>query len=306
MVRGTYHVNLFQDLTMTVLIIFTIASIIVGLFGGWLLLNPHKFVVFNALFIKKVYVDTFGIPLEQLDKNLKIKTFIQAENKAGLAYFIEQAPHNPHQFKRAIGLFRMFGLIFCMMATLFLCIVFTLYQPLLTSSMSINSNNTTASSFLTVNCLPTLQDNKEININIQIENISQTTLYILDGSRMPYIMPQEDDSLLILYGVTPIDPTSSYFDVSIPSTKPIQPKQIITKQISLTPLTFGDHYTIPLYQNDLQQLYGPTTVYCQVGWGHSPILPPNEEEVIRTIYQLLEWQQLSTAEPITVDFPFSN
>ena len=290
---------------MTVLIIFTIGSLVTALFGVWLLVNPHQFVRVNALFIKKIYVDGLGIPPQELDKYLKINFFIQAKNKAGLQYFVEQAPHNPHQFQRAIGLFRLFGLMFCTMATLFLGVAYIFYQALLFPPSIQAQLIATPPSFLTVNCLPTIQDNNKIFVDIQIKNISQTTLHIFDSSQMPYLIEQEDDSLLILYGITPVDPTSTYFDVLIPVTKPLQPNQTITDQISLTPLYFGDHYSPPRYQNNPQQRYGSTTVYCQVGWGITPILSPREEKEVRTIYQLLDWQQLSTAKPIEVDFPYT-
>lgn len=226
-----------------------------------------------------------------------------------MPYFIEQAPHNPHQFKQAVNLFRLFGLMFCVMATTFLCMAFVFYRPLLTpytSQFQSNIDTVTSSSFLTVNCSSTIQTNNEVTINIQIKNISQVTLYLFDSDRMPYLIQQEDDSLLILYGITSPDPTSSYFDVLIPTTKPIQPNQVIKDQISLTPLYLGDHYNPPQFQNKPQQHYGPTTVHCQVGWGHTSILSHAQEKEMYTIYQLLNWQQLTKARPIEVDFPVSN
>ena len=158
---------------------------------------------------------------------------------------------------------------------------------------------------LTLDCIPSIQEHGKVIVTMKIKNVSHTTLHIFDNTRMPYLLQQDDDSLLILYGVNPPDPLKNYFMIEIPITKPIQAGETIEEEVSLTPLYFGDHYGLNRHSNTPKQRYGPTTIQCQVGWGHTPILSHKKEKDVTNINALLEWQQLTSTDLFEIDFPFS-
>jgi len=152
---------------------------------------------------------------------------------------------------------------------------------------------------LRVSCTPLTG---EVAVRVIIENVSDATLHIFDSWRMPYLLEQDGD-LLILYGVNPPDPNMEYYMIEIPTTKILPPGEQVEIQVGLTPLRLGDHYSLPRERNPAVTKHGTVTVHCEVGWGRTPILPSPEEQNVRNINHLIEWQQLSRAEPIQVRFP---
>ncbi len=119
---------------------------------------------------------------------------------------------------------------------------------------------------------------------------------------MPYLLEQDDD-LVILYGVNPPDPNTEYYMIEIPTTNLLSPGAKVEDEVSLTPLRLGNHYSLPRERNPVVARHGTVTVHGQVGWGRTPILPSPEERSVRNINHLMEWQQFSRAEPIQVQFP---
>lgn len=152
-------------------------------------------------------------------------------------------------------------------------------------------------------CTPTTHDEGEVVVQVQIKNTSDATLHIFDSARMPYVLLQKDGALLILYGANPPDPNIDYFMIEIPITKPLAPGAVIEDEVSLTPLYLGHHYGLDRHRSRPTVKHGTTTVYCEVGWGETPILSHKEEKNVRNITQLLEWQHSTQAEAIQVELP---
>ncbi len=163
--------------------------------------------------------------------------------------------------------------------------------------------NTESSDPIQVTCSSTTRAGGEVVVQVAIKNVSGDTLHLLDGGRMPYVLMQEDQSLLILYGVNPPDPNTEYFAIEIPPTKPLAPGAIIEDEVSLTPLYLGHHYGLHRTRSRPTEKHGETTVHCEVGWGETPILPPKEEKTVRNINQLMAWQHVTRAEAIQVELP---
>ncbi len=152
-------------------------------------------------------------------------------------------------------------------------------------------------------CSSTTRAEGEVVVQVQIKNVSDATLHLFDSARMPYVLLQADESLLILYGVNPPDPNKDYFTIEIPITRPLAPGAVIENEVSLTPLYLGHHYGLARQRSRPTVKHGTTTVYCEVGWGKTPILPAKEEKSVRNISQLLEWQHTTQAEAIPVELP---
>ena len=155
---------------------------------------------------------------------------------------------------------------------------------------------------LRISCTPSTGEAGELTVRVVIENVSDGTLHIFDSPRMPYLL-EEDGDLVILYGVNPPDPNVDYFVIEIPPTQALAPGERVEDTVSLRPLHLGDHYGLPRERNSPVTRHGAITVHCAVGWGDTPILPAPEEQDVRNINELLAWQQLSRAEPIQVEFP---
>jgi len=155
---------------------------------------------------------------------------------------------------------------------------------------------------LRVSCTPATGDDGAIVARVTVENVSVDTLHIFDSERMPYVLDQDGD-LLILYGVNPPDPNMEYLFIEIPLTRPLPPGEQVELEVSLTPPRLGDHYSLPRERNPVVTRQGAVTVQCEVGWGRTPILPRKKEQHVRNITQLMAWQQLSRAEPMEIQFP---
>ncbi len=155
---------------------------------------------------------------------------------------------------------------------------------------------------LRVSCTPSTGEDGELTVRVAIENASSDTLHIFDSARMPYLL-EEDGDLVILYGVNPPDPNTEYFVIEIPPTQPLAPGKRVEDTVSLTPLRLGDHYGLHRERNSPVTRHGAVTVRCEVGWGETPILAREEEQHVRNITQLIEWQQFSRSEPVQVQFP---
>lgn len=151
-----------------------------------------------------------------------------------------------------------------------------------------------------VQCLLITQNATQVVIELHIENKSQKTYNLINSDRLPYLIPQDNNTLLILYGINPPDPHRLYPIIEIPVTKELAPGDNIKKTIQIYPARFENHYGI-LHQQIAY--HGPVTLHCQVGWGETPIKPRKEEKNIRNINQLLEWQHLTEAQPIQIEFP---
>jgi hypothetical protein len=153
-----------------------------------------------------------------------------------------------------------------------------------------------------VSCEPTQGEGGALALSVVIENVSGEPLHIFESGRMPYLL-EEGDDLVILYGVNPPDPNVDYFAIEIPPTQALPPGEWVEDAVSLTPLYLGDHYGLPRERNSPVTRQGAVTVRCEVGWGETPILPAPEEEDVRNINDLLAWQQISRSEPVEVRFP---
>lgn len=155
---------------------------------------------------------------------------------------------------------------------------------------------------LRVSCTPATGAAGEIMVRVVIENVSDDTLHIFDSWRMPYLL-EENGDLLILYGVNPPDPNTDYYMIEIPPTRALPPGERIELEVSLTPLRLGHYYSLPRERNSAVTRHGTVTVQCAVGWGVTPILPAPEEQQVHNINQLIAWQRLSRAAPVQVQFP---
>ncbi len=151
-------------------------------------------------------------------------------------------------------------------------------------------------------CTPLTGDGGEVTVRVIIENVSDSALHIFDSWRMPYLLEQDGD-LLILYGVDPPDPNMNYFMIEIPATKILPPGEQVEIQVGLTPLCLGNHYSLPRERNPAVTKHGAVIVHCEVGWGRTPILSSPEEQNVLNINQLMAWQEISRAEPVQVQFP---
>lgn len=147
-------------------------------------------------------------------------------------------------------------------------------------------------------CSSILNEEGQPSVRYQIENISDSTIHIFDSPRMPYLLQQEDGSLIVLHGVNPPDPDIDYYGIEIPITQPVEPGEVVSYEVSLQPLYLKDHYET---QREPTELHGSVTVHCQVGWGGTPILASERHK--KSINFLLDWQNITEAEPTEVNLP---
>ncbi|MBE9129620.1 MULTISPECIES: hypothetical protein [unclassified Coleofasciculus] len=147
-------------------------------------------------------------------------------------------------------------------------------------------------------CSSITNDEGQRSVAYQIENVSDSTIHIFDSQRMPYLLQQDDETLVVLHGVNSPDPDKDYYAIEIPITKPVEPGEVVNYEVSLMPLYLKDHYET---QRNPTELQGSVTVRCQVGWGETPILA--SERHTKSINSLLEWQHITEAEPIEVKLP---
>jgi hypothetical protein len=162
--------------------------------------------------------------------------------------------------------------------------------------------NMSSQSIATINplkvvCSSIINESGKLGIKYEIKNVTDETVYIFDSQRMPYILLQEEGSLLILYGINSPDPDIDYPLIEIPITKPIHPGESVKYEVSLKPLYLRDHYQ---KQTTATELQGLVKVDLQIGWGTTPILPSDRHNI--SINQLLEWQHISKAQTMEIDF----
>lgn len=169
----------------------------------------------------------------------------------------------------------------------------TIEKPL---TMTSKFNLTTQSP--EVSCTLVSNQDEQISVKYQLKNTTDSIIYIFDSARMPYILLQEDGSLLILHGVHPHDPLTSYNGIEIPITKAVKPGDTVSHTISLTPLILKNHYQMDITPTEK---HGNVTVHCQAGWGKTPILA--SESHTKSITTLLEWQNIAKADPVQVNLP---
>ncbi|HAG85148.1 MAG TPA: hypothetical protein DCL61_29365 [Cyanobacteria bacterium UBA12227] len=151
---------------------------------------------------------------------------------------------------------------------------------------------------LQVSCSSIINSSQEPSVRYQIKNIANSTIHIFDSPKMPYRILQEDGSLLLLQGVNAPDPYRFYYGIEIPTTRSIEPGEVVSYEVSLVPLYLKDHYET---QRTPTELHGSLIVRCQVGWGETPILASERHK--KSINSLLEWQHITEAEPIEVTLP---
>jgi hypothetical protein len=132
-------------------------------------------------------------------------------------------------------------------------------------------------------------------VDVRVFNRSDTTVHVLDGERMPYLLRDADGGLLVLFGVNPPDPDLDYLGIEIPLSRPLEAGSELRHNVPLRPLVLRDHYSrgrAPL------PLSGPVTMRCEVGWGETPITPENARQL--SITTLLEWQRLARSGPVEI------
>jgi hypothetical protein len=129
-------------------------------------------------------------------------------------------------------------------------------------------------------------------VDVRITNRSQAIVHLLDGPRIPYVLRESADELLVLFGVNPPDPDLDYLGIEIPPTRPLALGEEIERHIVLNRLTFRDHYASDRAPTEL---HGSFTVRCEVGWGEMPVT--DEAARAMSITSLLEWQRLARAQP---------
>ncbi|WP_157162519.1 hypothetical protein [Cylindrospermum stagnale] len=128
--------------------------------------------------------------------------------------------------------------------------------------------------------------------------MSNATIHVFDSQRMPYLILQDDGSLLVLHGVNPPDSEVDYYGIEIPITRSVEPGEVVSYQVKLTPLYLVDHYERHRTPTDL---HGVVVVHCLLGWGETPILVSERQK--KSVNFLLNWQHLVNADPIQVNLP---
>lgn len=136
-----------------------------------------------------------------------------------------------------------------------------------------------------------------LRLQLDVENTASDTLHIFDSARMPYLLLQEDGSLLVLHGVHAPDPDIDYPLIEIPVTQALAPGIRWETSVALAPLILADHYQ---KSGTVAVLKGAVTVHFHLAWGRTPIRPA--DRVRTSITALLAWQNWAAAEPLTVDF----
>jgi hypothetical protein len=132
-------------------------------------------------------------------------------------------------------------------------------------------------------------------VRCQIHNAGKSAVHLLENARMPYFI-KEGDSLVILRGVNAPDPDMDYAFIEIPTTVPLAPGATRVDDIQLVPLFLRDHYQS---EKTPAAMHGRVTIRFRVGWGETPIVEAHK----LSIKDLLAWQHLAEAPPITVDLP---
>lgn len=169
----------------------------------------------------------------------------------------------------------------------------SIVQPSISMNQPVENNQP-----LQLSCSYTQQTNSELILNYQIKNVSNKAMHIFDNQNMPYLILQEDGSLLVLHGVNPPEPNTEYPFIEIPITRSIEPGEIVSHQVKLKPLYLADHYKMDRTPTDLHR---SVTVYCQVAWSETPILASQRHKT--SINSLLKWQKFISSQPIHINFP---
>lgn len=136
-----------------------------------------------------------------------------------------------------------------------------------------------------------------VRVRVRVVNGSDLEVHLFDSPRMPYLIREEDGTLLVLYGVNPPDPELDYFGIEIPLTKPLPAGESVEYEVRLSPLNLHDHYEA---DREATELHGTLTVRCEVGWTERPITA--EERQRWSITTLLEAQHLARSEAVQVEF----
>lgn len=134
-------------------------------------------------------------------------------------------------------------------------------------------------------------------LRVRVVNGSDQEVHLFDSQRMPYLIREEDGTLLVLYGVNPPDPELDYFGIEIPLTRPLPAGESVEHEVRLSPMSLHDHYEA---DRGATELHGTVTVRCELGWTERPITA--EDRQSWSITTLLEAQHLARAEPVQVEF----
>ena len=136
-----------------------------------------------------------------------------------------------------------------------------------------------------------------LHLHLTVENTAADTLHIFDSARMPYLILQDDGSLLVLHGVNAPDPDIDYPMIEVPVTQAMAPGAKWETTVVLAPMVLADHYQQARTATALQ---GQVQVHVQVAWGRTPILPADRARL--SIQALLDWQQRALTDPIWITF----
>jgi hypothetical protein len=133
-------------------------------------------------------------------------------------------------------------------------------------------------------------------VRYQIRNIGPTTIYVLDGYRMPYQLARDANTLVILQGVNPPEPNVLYELPEIPPARPLPSGAVLAREVALGETLLRNHFDVKLAPTTL--LHRTVHVRCEVGWGSTPL--DTEHTSLR---QLFTWQHITGYGPFDVVLP---
>jgi len=138
----------------------------------------------------------------------------------------------------------------------------------------------------------------ELAVHWQIHNQGQETAHVLHGSRMPYLLLEDERTLVVLHGVNPPDPDIDYNVIEIPTTRALAPGQSLTGTVPLVPLVLRHHFE---QERAPRPMSGDLQVVFEVGWTRAPI--EEQERHTLNIQAVLDRQIRARSAPVTVTLP---
>lgn len=164
--------------------------------------------------------------------------------------------------------------------------------------MTMNSSTSGSTHALTLSCKVAHRGADGVTLAVEAVNNSGEVVHIIDSKRLPYLVREQDGSIVALYGVNEPDPDMDYYAIEIPLTRPLGPGERFEDELQLVPLVLRDHFD---GVGPEVQVEGTLRVRCRLAFGRTPIEKPMRHRM--NINALLAWQIWVDAPELQIDVP---
>jgi hypothetical protein len=146
-------------------------------------------------------------------------------------------------------------------------------------------------------CTAKSTSNGRVVVHYQLKNVSPDTIYVPFTDRMPYLISEGIDTLVIMYGINSLDPSIIYHEHSeIPKMRSLGSSELLIHDIALGGALLHDHFHVKPTPSSL--LHGVIHVRCVAGWSTTQL---NLQHI--SLEQLLAWQHTTSYGPFDVVLP---